>query len=203
MNNQKRLIINLVILTVVGTLGYFAYTWISGSADEELKIQETENNIQSIRTIAEISTVNYRDEVVIDSVEYYDTPANIYNPLDWYRKYNRDVKRRLTLIIKGDIRYGLDVADENFSVESTEDSLKIVLPEPTLLDVILSPNRTEVYKEEGTWNDNERKQMEMKGKKKLISNAEKFKLKEKARENALELLNSMIKTNKKISIRFE
>ena len=138
MNSKRRLLINLFILAVLASGGFAIYRMFSSNGHDELRIRETENNIQSIRTIAEISTVTYRDEVVVDSAEYHSGESSIINPLDWYRMYTHEVKRRLTLIIKGELRYGLDLTDSNFSIENTDDSLLIHLPEPKLLDVSLT-----------------------------------------------------------------
>ena len=76
-----RLIKNILVITAITVIGFFVYQYFIKSDDTQLKIDKTPIHIKSIKTIAEISTVSYKDEVVIDSVEVYEENyQRIYDP---------------------------------------------------------------------------------------------------------------------------
>ena len=206
MTDLVRLLKNLVVLLIIGGVGYLVYIFfIKDSPEEILRIDETPIHVEAIRTIAEISTVNYKDEVVVDSVIRHKG-SSTWTWLDtkkMYDKYlNSNIKRRLTLIVRGEVRFGVDLSESNYKVRQNEDSIFIKLPQPKVLDVVVSPSRTEVFQEQGKWSDRERKTLEMKAKKKLISNAKSMNLNEKTERNMRRLMNQMIKTDKKVIISF-
>jgi hypothetical protein len=204
MNDYKRLVKNIVGLAILGGVAFLAIFLFRQYSDDELKIDDTPVHIESIRTIAEISTVSFKDEVVIDTVEFYNESFNMMNPFDWKEYlYDRNVKRRLTIIYRGEVKYGLDLTDGNYEISQSEDSLVIVLPKPELLDIVLTPSKTEVFQEQGQWSDGERKAMESQAKFTFKKNAEQLKLNEKAEENALDLIEKLIITDKKLIVSFE
>lgn len=202
MNKEvKRLVVNLgVLLLVAGVI--LTVVLVISSDDDELQIEDTPIQIEAIRTIAEISTVSYKDEVVMDSVEYSSDDYGYYDPRKYWDLYHRSVKRRLTLIITGEVRYGIDLTNSDFDVQSSKDSISIVLPAPKMLDVIIVPSKTEIYLEKGDWKDYERRKLESNAKFELIENAERMKLEEKARENAIRLFKKLINDPRKVHIEF-
>lgn len=204
MNDYKRLMKNIVGLAILAAVAFSAIFVYRSYSDDELKIDDTPVHIEAIRTIAEISTVSFKDEVVVDTVEFYNESFDIMNPFDWKEYlYDRNVKRRLTMIFRGEVKYGLNLSDSNFDIDHTKDTLFIQLPKPELLDVIITPSKTEVFQEQGQWSDGERKQLESKAKYLFRKNAEELKLTEKAQENALTLIEKLIITDKQLVISFE
>ena len=203
MNNEiKRLLVNLgIMLVIAGIIVTIVLIFFRG--DDGLEIADTPIQIEAIRTIAEISTVSYKDEVVMDTLEYSGDDYSYYDPRKYMDLYNRNVKRRLTLIITGEVRYGIDLTNGNFELRPTKDSIYILLPEPKMLDVIIVPSKTEVYLEKGEWKDYERRRLESNARYKLIRNAEEMKLEEKARENAIRLFKKLINDSRKIQIEFQ
>ena len=195
-----RLLRNLIALAAISIISFFIYQYFNKDVDDQLHIDETPIHIESIKTIAEISTVSYKDEVVMDSVEYYNSSNDYYDKI--MRYYDKNVKRRLTLIIHGELKYGINLTNGNYNSESNQDTIWLHLPEPILLDVIMSPSKTEVFEELGTWDDGTRKEMEMHAKSKLKENGELLKLNDKARLNTIRLFNKLIKTEKKLIIDF-
>ncbi|HIP32878.1 MAG TPA: DUF4230 domain-containing protein [Crocinitomicaceae bacterium] len=197
-----RLLKNLVALGVIAIIGFFIYQYFFNSENDELKIEDTPIHIESIKTIAEISTVSYKDEVVIDTVELYKKQNSIYDPREWMRYYDRNIKRRLTLIVKGEVKIGVNLTNGNYSVNSNADTIWLHLPEPKILDVLVAPSKTEIFQEKGTWKDSDRKQLEMKAKLKLKNNAIKLRLIEKSRKSVVYLFSSLIQSEKKLIIDF-
>ena len=196
-----RLVKNLLIVAVIATLGYLIYRYFSGGNDDDLLIDDTGMRIEAIKTIAEISTIIYTDEVVMDTIERYDkSPGVLEQP---FAAYYRNIKRRLTLIVHGNVRYGLDLTSGNYFIESNQDSIWLTLPKARILDIEVTPTDTEVFEEIGTWPDGTRQRLEMKAKLALKKNSLLLKLEEKAQKNAERIFRKMVPTDKKLIIKFE
>lgn len=179
-----------------------AYNYFVPSDDSELKIADTPIHIESIKTIAEISTVSYKDEVVIDTVEYYGEFTSVLDPDEWMRVLNRGIKRRLTIIVQGEVKYGIDMTNKDYSVTSNKDSIWVTLPAPKILDVIVTPSKTEIFQEQGTWGDHTRRKLEAKAKYRIQKNAEAISLQKKAEDNTIRLFKKLIRTKRTLTIRF-
>ena len=204
MNKEtKRLLINITVLVGLVLAVVLAYFYFFTEEEDKLKIEETGIQIESVRTIAEISTVSYRDEVVMDTVEMSDTDYGIYDPRKWKEWYDHDIKRRLTLIIKGEVKYGFDLTDENYSLTSDETTITLSLPSPKIIDVIVSPSQTEVFEEKGKWDEKVRRNMEIRAKKQIENSAKNLRLEDKAKNNAERLFEKLIQTDKILIIEFE
>lgn len=179
-----------------------AYNYFVPSDDSELKIADTPIHIESIKTIAEISTVSYKDEVVIDTVEYYGEFTSVLDPDEWMRVLNRGIKRRLTIIVQGEVKYGIDLTNKDYSVTSNKDSIWVTLPAPKILDVIVTPSKTEIFQEQGAWGDHTRRKLEAKAKYRIQKNAEAISLQKKAQDNTVRLFKKLIRTKRTLIIRF-
>ena len=201
--DSKRLLKNLLALTIVVLAVFLVFRYLFNSDENELEIDDTPIRIESVRTIAEISVVSYSDEVVMDTVERYQGESSLFDPRDWVKWYNDSIQRRLTLIVKGEIKYGLDLSEGNYKVDSNIDTIWLSLPNPKILDVIISPSKTEVFHERGKWDDSVRQRLEMHAKDELRKNAETLKLEDKARENSIRLFKKLISSQKKLIIQFD
>ena len=118
------------------------------------------------------------------------------------RVINRGIKRRLTIIVQGEVKYGIDLTSKNYSVTSNKDSIWVTLPEPKILDVIVTPSKTEIFQEQGNWSDHTRRKLEAKAKYRIQKNAEAISLKKKAQDNTIRLFKKLIRTNRALIIRF-
>ncbi len=207
MKDLTRFLKNLVVLIIIGAVVYLIY-WLffKESPEDQLLIDKTPIHIEAIRAIAEISTVNYRDEVVMDSVICYKgtTAWSWIDSKEIYdRNFNDNIKRRLTLIVRGEVRFGVDLSEMNYKIRQTEDSIFIQLPKPKVLDVVVSPSKTEIFQEQGKWTDRERTTLETKAKVKLVANANRMVLDQKTEKNMRTLLHQMIRSDKKLIIGFD
>ena len=198
-----RLLKNLIVVGVIILVAYIGYNYFFGNKEEGLTIDETPMHIESIKTIAELSTISYKDEVVMDSIEFYRSKKSVYDPREWMRIYDRNIKRRLTIIVKGEVKYGVNLTDENYKIKSNKDSIWLQLPSPKILDILISPGKTEVFQETGKWTDIARKKLELLAKIKLKRNAEQLNLKKKSRVNVERLFNSILDDRKVITITFD
>lgn len=206
MSEGKRLIRNIVAAAIILAALVVGYTFISDFISPPLKIDETPIQIESIESIAEISTVSYKGEVVVDSVEFYNKSFDWTSMNDWWNVKDRldhpDVKRRLTLIVKGEVKYGFDLKKDPYDIRQNQDTLWVSLPHAKLIDLEISPSKTEVFQEQGSWTDSERKFMEYKAIEKLKRNTSFLNLEESAEESAKELFKKMILPNKTVIVEF-
>lgn len=202
-DDTKRLLKNLLALAIIGLAIFLVIRYFFNREEKELEIEDTPIRIESIRTIAEISVVSYNDEVVMDTVERYQGESSLFDPRDWVKWYNDSIERRLTLIIKGEVKFGLKLTGKNYTIKSNQDTIWLTLPEPKILDVVVSPSKTEVFHERGKWDDSVRKLLEMKAKDELRKNAETLKLENKAKENSINMFKKLIASEKQLIIQFD
>jgi len=207
MSKFLRLLKYIIIITVLSGVAFLVY-WFGFREDPKSKllIDDTPIHIEAIRTIAEISTVNYKDEVVVDTIIYHKNTSvlGMYDIEKLYdHAFHSGIKRRLTLIVKGEVRFGFDLTDNNIGIRQTQDSIFIQLPPPKVLDVVIVPSKTEVFSEVGKWSDYEIKIMESRAKSKLIANAKRMVLDEKSERNMRELIKQLIVSDKKMIITFD
>lgn len=205
--DYERLIKNILGLLIIGVVVSGVIYFISNNNEDELTIDKTPIHIESIREIAELSTVSYRDEVVVDSVIYYKELQEIADMFDAYemtqRILQRNVKRRLTMIFQGEVKYGIDLTDKNIDTRQNKDTLWVILPKPEILDIVITPSQTEIYQEQGYWSDGERKSLENRAKKRLRTNSEMLNLDTRAKKNATKLFRRFIRSHKTIIVDYE
>ena len=197
-----RLLKNVIAIGTIILAGYLLYYTIFSDESNELTIAQSPIHIESIKTIAEIATVSYKDEVVMDTIEFYRAEKSVYDPREWIRIYDRNIKRRLTIIVKGEVKYGIDLTDKNYSIKSNTDTAWLKLPSPKILNILVSPSKTEIFQESGKWTDEERKKLGLLANQKLKRNAEKLNLREKAKVNVIHFFKSILDDRKVIIITF-
>lgn len=206
-NEYLRLLKNLIAFGLVVTGIVLLVIYFSTSSEADLKIADTPIHILRIREIAEISSISYRDEVVVDSIEWYEGTGDLTNIMEWPeivdRSYSHMVKRRLTLIYKGELKYGFDLKKDEFKLTESGDSVYLTLPKAEILSITINPRDTELFQEQGAWNDHARRKMEKKAIDKLRGNAEVLNLAEKAEENITRLIQKLIPANRHASIQFK
>jgi len=207
------LIRRIITLAVLVALVLLAFKWCNREKNSrEARIDNTPLKVEMIRNIAEIATVSYKDEVVADSVEYYKnqqeqiagnlmkivTAEDIKHGIR-----SSNIKRRLTLLVKGEIRYGFNLTAHPVKINETDSVIYISLPPPSIVDIQITPSSTEVFQETGQWKDYEIKQLHYKARRKLISNAASLKLEEKSMESMHKILTQLVRKNKQIVIKTE
>ena len=204
MNERKRLVRNLLVSVILIIAIYLGYQKLSNYYSLTLVIDETSLQIESIESILEISTVSYTGEAVVDSVEFYNEDFDWTNISDWWNVKDRldhpDIKRRLTVIVKGDAKFGFDLKRESFRMETEGDTITVTIPKARLLGIESSPSKTEVFQEQGNWTDSERKQLEYKAIEKIKSSALNLELEAEAEDAARKLFSKLIVPNKKIIV---
>lgn len=115
-------------------------------AAQPITIDNTPLLVKNVRSIAQLMTIEFYDEVVVDS-------TNISTKMLPLPPFVFPVKQSLVLVVKARLIAGLDLSrldSSNFS--GNLDSLHIALPKAKILEVIVNPTDVETFSEEGTWN---------------------------------------------------
>ncbi|MNV06396.1 hypothetical protein D3C71_967710 [compost metagenome] len=209
----RTLIVRLALIALIVFAGYWIYKlFFKGESKDEIVLDETPLKVEQIRSILQLNTLKFQDEAVVDTVEYYksDTEA-LFGSLDKMMDVDQikhglsgdGIRRRLTLIMKGELLYGVDLQRKDFQFVSKEDSLVILIPKPELLSIALNPKGTEVYIENGEWKDYERMSLQRKARTKMIASGNRLKLAERAKAPLEKALRALVKTDKVLIIKFE
>ncbi len=204
---KRLIIVGLIVLGVV-----FVYRWFfPGTNSDEFTIEDTPLHVEEIRKIIQLNTIKFRDEVVVDSVEYYKNVAEqISGNINKLYEYDQvkhaishsNVKRRLTLVIKGELLYGVDLKRKEFTVTPKDGKLILRIPNPELLSISLNPEKTDVFVENGIWRDYERQALQRKARTKMVASGERLRLKEKAKKPLERLLKQLVHTKLPIVIEY-
>ncbi|MES2799394.1 MAG: DUF4230 domain-containing protein [Bacteroidota bacterium] len=181
------------------------------SASNDWQIEDTALKLESIKEITELCTVSFRDEVIADTIEKYKSMdeqinGNI-NKLKNYSQWKDAVKgsyikRRLTMIIGAELRFGFDLKNGIFKIEKEGDSSILTISKPKILDVLITPSKSSVFHEDGEWNDEARRKLQRKAIKEITAYSKRLKLDEKAKKQLESLLSKMIKAPNKFSVKY-
>lgn len=209
----RTLIVRLALVALIAFAGYWIYKlFIKGESKDEIVLDETPLKVEQIRSILQLNTLKFQDEAVVDTVEYYKSNTEaLVGSLDKLMDVDQikhglsgdGVRRRLTLIMKGELLYGVDLQRKDFQFVSKEDTLTILIPKPELLSIALNPKGTEVYIENGEWKDYERMSLQRKARNKMIASGNRLKLAERAKAPLEKALRALVKTDKVLVIKFE
>ncbi len=211
MKNKVRFIKNILVIAVIGLCIFAVYDYFWRQESSGYSIDNTPLRVEMVRSIAEISTISYKDEVVEDSIVYYDNTSdqisgNILKMGDLeYWKYgirSSNIDRRLTLIVKGEVRYGFDLTKKQIDVQHNADTIWINMPKPKILDILVFPSATVIFQENGQWTDNARISLEKKAIAQLRQNAEKLDLHKKATVQMEKLLRKITPKDRVLLIYF-
>ncbi|AEA42820.1 DUF4230 domain-containing protein [Fluviicola taffensis] len=208
----RTLIVRLALIAGIAIASYLVYRlFFKAESKEEIILDETPLKVEQIRAILELNTLKFQDEAVVDSVEYYQSQDEFYSGtldklLDIDQLKNglnpSGVKRRLTLIVRGELLYGVDLKRKDFQFIPKGDTLEILIPEPELLSISLNPKGTEVYLENGKWNDYERTHLQKKARNKMIVSGNRLKLPERAKAPLEKAIRGLVRTDKIVVISF-
>jgi hypothetical protein len=212
MRNSIRLLKNLVAILFLSFMGFLLFRACSDKPKKEAYVlDETPLHIESIRKIAEVATISFKDEVVSDTIEHYKngdeelagTLKKLAN-LDLKNAIrNFEIKRRLTLIVKGEAKIGFDLSDKNYRIEQNKDSIWFHFPKAKILDININPSQTEVFQEIGVWHDYTRKQLLAKAKIKMEKNVMKAQLLQKAEDSMKSLIRKLMRDKRTLLIYYE
>lgn len=212
MKNKVRLIKNILVIFILCGVGYFVYSKWSAHEGPEFNMSETPLQIDSIEKIAQLATVSFKDEVVADTIERYASEAEkVTGNLKKLTGFEgmkealkgSSVKRRLTLIMKGEAKIGFDLTEDNYKIDQNIDTIWFHFPKAKILSVNINPSETEVFQESGIWKMYARKKLMSKAKRRIEKDVKKAKLKTKAEDGMTELLKKIIPGDRTILVYYE
>lgn len=110
-------------------------------------IDETPVLVKQINDLAQLVTISFYDEIVMDSFKPKNLPS--FPGL-------RPVPDHIVLLAKGTVLAGIDLKKvDSGKVSVLKDSVNIELPPAVILNTIINPSNFEVFDEEGNWSSNE------------------------------------------------
>lgn len=212
MRNNIRFLKNIVVLLILGALGIMLYKKMTTPETPDLILSETPLHVESIKKIAELATINFKDEVVSDSIERYRSESEkIAVNLDKLMRFQdfvesakfSPIKRQFTMIVKGEAQIGFDLTEHNYKIDQNVDTIWFHFPKAKILTININPANTEIFQENGDWNVNVRTRLSNKAKMKIERDVIAAKLIDKAEEGMVNVLKKIMPDDRTILVYFE
>ena len=203
---EKKIIVKItpaaVLLVVLLLVGAFLLHWGVQQEKRPLTIDDTPVIVSKIRSLGELTTACYYDEMVLTR-----TKQNAFSstPLGSLAEgLGKDVDDHLVLIAKGTVRAGLDLMDmTEEDVRFVGDTAYIRLPAPQYLDVIVNPSDFEVFAETGKWTHEEITGLQETARTRLLMGADHYGLKSKAYAGAMDAVTELLAASGYSHIHFD
>ena len=168
-----------------------------------LTIDDTPVIVNKIRSLGELTTACYYDEMVLSRTKQNALSSS---PLGSLARdgLGRDIDDHLVIIAKGTVRAGLDL------MEMTEEDIRFVgdtayirLPAPQYLDIIVNPSDFEIFAETGRWSHEEVTRLQDTARQRLLMGADHYGLKSKAYAGAMDAVTDLLAASGYTYIRFD
>ena len=203
---EKKIVVKItpaaVLLAIVLVVGALVLTRGGRREKRALTIDDTPVIVTKIRSLGELTTACYYDEIVLSRTKENAFSSSALGSLA--EGLGKDVDDHLVIIAKGTVRAGLDL------MEMTEDDLRFVgdtayirLPAPQYLDVIVNPSDFEVFAETGKWTHEEVTGLQETARKRLLMGADHYGLKSKAYVGAMDAVTELLAASGYTLIRFD
>ena len=203
---EKKIIVKItpaaVLLAVVLLVGALLLTRGDGRVKRSLTIDDTPIIITKIRSLGELTTACYYDEMVLSRTKENAFSSSALGSLA--EGLGKDVGDHLVLIAKGTVRAGLDLMDmKEEDIRFVGDTAYIRLPAPQYLDVIVNPSDFEVFAETGKWTHEEVTALQGAARQRLLMGADHYGLKSKAYVGAMDAVTELLVASGYTYIRFD
>lgn len=212
MSQKLKFLRRILTLGVLVVLVLLIVRWCSKDDGPDFTIDDTPMRVERIRSIAELATISYQDEVVVDSIEFYKdgqeqfagSITKLIDPKDFKYGLNpSNIKRRLTLLVKGEVKYGFDLKQAPIKIQETDSLIQVFLPQPKIIDLQVTPTGTEFIQENGRWQDYEIRSVNNKARQKLTYNAELLNLRDQAKSNMTMLMKQLLAREKAFEVNYQ
>lgn len=167
----------IIITVIIVAFGYWWFTKMviplikSIFKSKELVIDKTPIIIKEIKSIGQLITYSFSDEVVADTTIVTRGSAFV-NTFNKFIPVLPSADKQLVLIGRGKILIGTNLAllgDSSVSIRN--DTVRVHLPPPQILDAILNPSDFETFVEKGQWSNQEVILVKAKARRKMIEHA--------------------------------
>ena len=203
---EKKIVVKItpaaVLLAVVLLVGVLVITREDGRGKRPLTIDNTPVIVTKIRSLGELTTACYYDEMVLTRTKQNALSSSALGSLA--EGLGKDVDDHLVLIAKGTVRAGVDLMDmTEEDIRFVGDTAYIRLPAPQYLDVIVNPSDFEVFAETGKWTHEEVTGLQDTARKRLLMGADHYGLKSKAYVGAMDAVTELLAASGYTFIRFD
>ena len=203
---EKKIIVKItpaaVLLVVLLLVGAFLLHRGVRQEKRPLTIDDTPVIVTKIRSLGELTTACYYDEMVLSRTKENAFSSSALGSLA--EGLGKDVDDHLVIIAKGTVRAGLDL------MEMTEEDNRFVgdtayirLPVPKYLDVIVNPSDFEVFAETGKWTHEEITGLQETARTRLLMGADHYGLKSRAYAGAMDAVTELLVASGYTYIRFD
>jgi hypothetical protein len=204
---EKKIIVKItpaaVLLAVLLLLAALFLTRGDRRDRHVLTIQDTPVIITKIRSLGELTTACYYDEMVLSRTKQNAFSSSALGSLA-REGLGKDVDDHLVLIAKGTVRAGVDLMEmTEQDIRFVGDTAYIRLPAPKYLDVIVNPSGFEVFAETGKWSHEEVTGLQDTARQRLLMGADHYGLKSKAYAGAMDAVTDLLAASGYTYIRFD
>ena len=204
---EKKIIVKItpaaVLMAVLVLVAAILLTRGDRRDKQPLTIDDTPVIVTKIRSLGQLTTVCYYDEMVLTRSKQNSFSASPLGSLA-RDSFGKDVDDHLVIIAKGTVRAGVDLMDmTEEDIRFAGDTAWIRLPAPQYLDIIVNPSDFEVFAETGKWTHGEVTDLQDSARKRLIMGADHYGLKSKAYEGAMEAVTDLLAASGYTYIRFD
>ena len=204
---EKKIVVKItpaaVLLAVVLLVGAILLTRGDGRVKRSLTIDDTPVIVTKIRSLGELTTACYYDEMVLSRTKQNAFSSTALGSLA-REGLGKDVDDHLVLIAKGTVRAGLNLMDmTEEDIRFVGDTAWIRLPAPQYLDVIVNPSDFEVFAETGRWTHEEVTGLLETARTRLLMGADHYGLKSKAYAGAMDAVTELLAASGYTHIHFD
>ena len=204
---EKRITVKITPAAVLLALFVLAAAIVLTRADRRekrgLTIDDTPVIVTKIRSLGELTTACYYDEMVLSQSKQNAFSSSALGSLA-RDGFGKDVDDHLVIIAKGTVRAGLDLLDmTDDDVRFVGDTAYIRLPAPRYLDVIVNPSDFEVFDESGKWTHEQVTGLQETARRRLLMGADHYGLKSKAYVGAMDAVTELLAASGYTYIRFD
>ena len=203
---EKKIIVKItpaaVLLVVLLLVGAFLLHRGVRQEKRPLTIDDTPVIVTKIRSLGELTTACYYDEMVLSRTKENAFSSSALGSLA--EGLGKDVEDHLVLIARGTVRAGLDLMDmSEEDVRFVGDTAYIRLPAPQYLEVIVNPSDFEVFAETGKWTHEEITGLQETARTRLLMGADHYGLKSRAYAGAMDAVTELLVASGYTYIRFD
>ncbi len=204
--NDQKIIVKITpaaVLLVVILIAVLFFLHGNSRRKRALTIDDTPVIVTKIRSLGELTTACYYDEIVLTG-----TKQNVFSssPLGSIARdgFGKDVDDHLVIIAKGTVRAGIDLMEmTDDRIRFSGDTVFVRLPAPQYLDIIVNPSDFEVFAETGKWTHEQVTSLQNTARQRLLMGADHYGLKSKAYEGAMEAVTDLLVASGYTYIRFD
>lgn len=163
-------------------------------APKAVVIDETPVLVKDIKSIGQLITYSFFDEVVADSA-ILSRGASFVNAFNMLAPVALlpSAEKQLVLIGRGKVLAGIDLSMlTDTSIMVKNDTITLFLPKPAILAAILNPANFEIFIEKGNWSNEEVTQVKLKARRKMEERALQQNILEKAGKKAAAVMRDLM-----------